>query len=728
MLQSWMHSFRGNKVEEDNIFAAKQQRSPVVEIPVLKNLTMLKRKRTEGGDSLEVRIPSKRQIPEAGQSQPSISTATSQMKRNKTIKQQEDEQTSSVKREQSARPPSSANESDIADRMAPLDNSRAGQFNDFLVRAREALAQRDPDEIKDSLLSHINYDMLEKHNELRLIDQEIAKCQVALEQLRRCREIPYPAITGTAHDVVNVMTGIGPSVAKTSGNQPQLPAPRGVADGPYTRHYARWLLPDSRFDGTSAIDDPISPKMGGKAPAKSRSTRGSFVDATSTASKRSQRGSASQSLQALPSGYANPKDKTGPTILKRQSDNVWVKLVCVDCGRGDFSSAQGFINHCRIAHARSYATHEVAAQNCGHPIPVDESGQPIGTHEPPSAPAPVNNTTGASLINPLIRSAHLLKDPENSLATIKKRKRSNSAHQNMPESLKRSLTSTPTLVRGEWRRSSMRAPLNPSFIPSEKTPHLSEMMKLKGSGIDLKSLVDEITQPVVFEESSADEDETESTEGSEGKTRGISNRLNRDKPSNQMRRPVSSSGPNPAGGTATNNAPTNQGARTAPRPSSSKGQSRQPNTTTKPHYLQKSRQPYSSPYANQQNSILQTRGNSTQTNDAAHNGIGDLSPTNESNPAPSLTTDDGEDEAEEEEADQESVTTSSKADDENIEIEVEEDGEAKEPVDEKKKGRAGPKRKRAGTVVEGVQDRNKVKFTGASGKVGKGKGGRRVKK
>ena len=48
------------------------------------------------------------------------------------------------------------------------------------------------DHVRDTVTGQLSLEILLKHNELRLIDQEIAKCQVALEQLRRCAEIPYP--------------------------------------------------------------------------------------------------------------------------------------------------------------------------------------------------------------------------------------------------------------------------------------------------------------------------------------------------------------------------------------------------------------------------------------------------------------------------------------------------------------------------------------------------------
>ena len=60
------------------------------------------------------------------------------------------------------------------------------------------------------------------------------------------------------------------------------------------------------------------------------------------------------------------------------------RLECGTCHRSNFSSAQGFINHCRIAHQTEYASHDAAADACGKE--VDEEEQ-------------------ASLISPMLRTA-----------------------------------------------------------------------------------------------------------------------------------------------------------------------------------------------------------------------------------------------------------------------------------------------------------------------------------
>jgi len=101
--------------------------------------------------------------------------------------------------------------------------------------------------MRQTISSQLSLEILLKHRELRLIDQELAKCQVALEQLRRCSEIPYPALQQPSEQVT---TGKGAALRKTSERFPaKSPAPWGVTDGPYSRHYAKWLLPDPQFDG-----------------------------------------------------------------------------------------------------------------------------------------------------------------------------------------------------------------------------------------------------------------------------------------------------------------------------------------------------------------------------------------------------------------------------------------------------------------------------------------------
>lgn len=362
----------------------------------------------------------------------------------------------------------------------------------------------DTDKLRETLEAQLSLEVLLKHNELRLIDQEIAKSQVALEQLRRCSEIPYPGsqVAGVSTSLSN---GTGMAVCPPgNGPVPSSPAPWGVTDGPYSRHYAKWLLPDPRFDG-GQLEDASSPWSAAPMPGmtaptglpnvEGRSTRGNPGDNGVLASNtRPQRGSASGSkLQALPSGYAAPKERAGPMIIRRKSDGVSVKLICLDCRRDNFSSTQGFINHCRIAHNRNFASHDAAAVASGEPVELDEAGAVVGGSKtetssgPPAAPG---------YVHPLVRSAHVIEPSQTPASTAA-----------IPRQRSSSMVETP---RNPTHKRNMSETINntSSFLASPATPHLSSLMKHQGAGVDLGQLVGEAKATVDLEAySSADEDD-----------------------------------------------------------------------------------------------------------------------------------------------------------------------------------------------------------------------------
>ncbi|KYK60381.1 hypothetical protein DCS_01518 [Drechmeria coniospora] len=255
------------------------------------------------------------------------------------------------------------------------------------------------EQARDVIDHQFGLEILLKHEELRLINQELAKSQIALEQLRRCHLIPYPQDCPTPDQMVNVSNGRGPALASRSGEPvPRWAPPFGVVDGPYARHYAKWLIPDPSFDG-------IQPEWQFGADhararlslPEGRTTRNSLSEPAMFGKGRPVRGIGGQKLQSLSSGYPQAKDKAGPCILKR-SDGQTVKLVCLDCKRENFSSTQGFINHCRIAHKRDFKSHEEAAVHSGHPIEAADAG-PSGAEDKMPAAA----TAGSHLVHPFAR-------------------------------------------------------------------------------------------------------------------------------------------------------------------------------------------------------------------------------------------------------------------------------------------------------------------------------------
>ncbi|KAL1964278.1 hypothetical protein VTN77DRAFT_7098 [Rasamsonia byssochlamydoides] len=496
----------------------------------------------------------------------------------------------------------------------------------------------DIERLRQAIDAQLSLEVLLKHNELRLIDQEIAKCQIALEQLRRCAEIPYPgsSVSGISQSVSN---GTGFAVSPSgSGRPPVSPAPWGVTDGPYSRHYARWLLPDPHFDGGEPEPLPGYASMDG------RTTRASLGEGGYAGKSRSQRGSVNAKLQALPSGYPPPKDKAGPMIIKRKSDGQLVKLVCLDCRRFDFSSTQGFINHCRIAHGRTFASHDAAAVASGEPVEVDEAGMVVGgTTDSTSSGAP-------GYVHPLIRSAHAIESARDnqrqSSGEVKQSTKRPPHHASSP------------VTDSRQKKPGMASPVtpDPSFKASPDTPHLSSLLERRGVGLDLCDLVGDAKTTVDLNAfSSEEESEEEATEGATES--GV------DRPLQGSRLPARTTMPQAA----------------SQRPNSRKGVDKG-RSSHKPRQLETStparQASYTSPYAPTSASLGALQLDRSQDADMVVDSAENLSPhTVESNQAPSLVSDD-DDEYEAPSESESPSPSSSEAGDDNQDfdhIEVEDD-------------------------------------------------------
>ena len=293
-----------------------------------------------------------------------------------------------------------------------------------------------------------------KHREHRLIEQELAKCQISYEQLRRCYEIPYPDAKSTAVSNPTGFTARRPGLRQ----QPESPAPWGVADGPYTRHYAEWLLQDPRFDG---VENGSEKAVAAQSPTKSRGSRGSLIDYATMAGK----GRSSMIVPGLPTRAAPSQYPSHPqwTLLKRKSDGATVKLKCVDCQRSNWSSAQGFINHCRIQHHRLYASHDAAAEEAGEKVETDGTGAVTGQE--------LDQETQSNLTHPLVRNPP-------SLSPLKL-----STNHSHPDA--RSTGSVTPKKRSHTEVSTNSS----SFKPSASIPNLSDLVRSRGLGLDLLSMV-----------------------------------------------------------------------------------------------------------------------------------------------------------------------------------------------------------------------------------------------
>ncbi|KAJ9619672.1 hypothetical protein H2203_008454 [Taxawa tesnikishii (nom. ined.)] len=371
-----------------------------------------------------------------------------------------------------------------------------------------------PDDCEMSQLQQVieeqfNQEIQLKHRELMLIEQELAKCQIALEQLRRCEIIPFPGTDGLSQAI---SAGTGPSVRSQHGfTQPQSPAPWGVTDGPYTRHYAHWLLPDSTFDPSSIQLEAY--REAAFARAAGRTTRNSNVGLPPPKRTSSAREYMETDMPApVTVRTTGPKNNKGPQIIHNK-DGEPVKLVCKNCHRWNFSSVQGFLNHCRIAHKQEYKTHEEAATDCGQPV-TDEDRRMLSQAPPPPlaptvrTPAPkASLPTAATTAAPLADAkVHPFNSPSFRQTTP------------MPSPWRIHRQGHKALSQGSSSGVHPSAsPAAASFhssplIPSSSTPYLTAAFAKRGLGGDLQRAATQAREKIdLTAEVGAEDDDTATT-------------------------------------------------------------------------------------------------------------------------------------------------------------------------------------------------------------------------
>jgi ADA HAT complex component 1 len=364
----------------------------------------------------------------------------------------------------------------------------------------------DLDSAREAIDSQLSLEILLKHDELRLINQELGKCQAALEQLRRCHLIPYPVNVPTPDQMMNVAGGQGPALqAKLGEKVPQWAPPFGVTDGPYARHYAKWLIPDAKFDGLLP-DAPLRADVTrSRTSLDGRSTRNGLFDSGLNHNRgRPVRGTAGQKLQSLSSGYTQPKGQAGPCILKR-ADGQTVKLVCNNCHRENFSSTQGFINHCRIAHKQEFKSHEEAAVHCGHPVDAPEPNSvAVVTEEKPTA-KPLPSASG--VVHPLAHANAMAID-EACFSVLRR------IEQSMELFRKGKLEGVSSIpgVSEATPKKPMPTKKSSNLKPSAESPYLSRLLQSRGFTGDLGNLVKDAKTKDDLEDVSSPEEEFDSAD------------------------------------------------------------------------------------------------------------------------------------------------------------------------------------------------------------------------
>jgi len=460
---SWVPEFMQN---HDKMACSKPHPKPIANIPLL---NQLKRKRTDSdGSSTAASVAQlkKAKLLAAAQTQSPVKEGTTQPK---PLPSQE--------------PSVSRAPSQVVDTISTPQVMREDNTNNQPTGINPQLRKYAIERIE----THINLQILVKHNELRLIEQETAKCQIALEQLRRCHAIPFPGQIGST-TIPEELVGAGPALLYQPGySQPSDPAAWGVTDGPYTRHYAQWLIPDPRFDPfpvqqSRAVE--AAPGSAGKrtnvaGKGSSRSTRGAVPTENATGSRRR---STAAKLSSLPN-YGLAKDKNSTLTIRRASDGLMVKIICKYCSKDNVSNLQGFLNHCRIQHKVEYASHNAALDDCG--VPLDESELAAlnlsAVEQQPGTPSMLIPANSTMLVHPLIKENR--RESTAGLPTVSTTlpRSSSIVKPDMPP---------PKLPARLTSGTSSTAP-DAAFTPSSQTPALSKYLAKLGSTGNLSSLVDQ---------------------------------------------------------------------------------------------------------------------------------------------------------------------------------------------------------------------------------------------
>lgn len=228
-----------------------------------------------------------------------------------------------------------------------LGNSMKTHDKEQLV---EKLKSIPIEKLQEIITNQIDLEIRLKHKELNLTEEEIGKCESQMITLRNYFKIPREkSIESEPSDFTMKYYDLLNRSLSVNHDQNDL---KDFA----LNHEANILLGNNSLSELNGFDptfsnDPYA--LNGGHIYRTRST--------------------TSSLRPL-------SDNIGKTIttvgcLYRRTDGVVVKLTCPDCRRSNFSSAQGFLNHSRIAHTQEYTSQDAAALICGEIIPDDEQDE-----------------------------------------------------------------------------------------------------------------------------------------------------------------------------------------------------------------------------------------------------------------------------------------------------------------------------------------------------------------
>ncbi|EGW33717.1 uncharacterized protein SPAPADRAFT_147673 [Spathaspora passalidarum NRRL Y-27907] len=249
------------------------------------------------------------------------------------------------------------------DSVDPLDNSSdkemtpASQQEIIIKRLREIPHEK----LKEIITNQIDLEIRLKHKELNLNDHEISKMESQMLMLRKFFDVPNDVkINNEPNDfTMRYFELLNKSLNATYDNMKRFP--EGIPmDVPLQHDY----IDDSvQTEPVSVGSNILCPQPGHAY--RTRSTTSSLRPSSYTAASSMTTPTTSGGM-GINSAMAKPQNLG---CLYRRTDGIIVRLTCPDCQRSNFSSAQGFLNHSRIAHAKEYTSQDAAALKCGEILP-----------------------------------------------------------------------------------------------------------------------------------------------------------------------------------------------------------------------------------------------------------------------------------------------------------------------------------------------------------------------
>lgn len=217
---------------------------------------------------------------------------------------------------------------------------KAGKCHDNDNSAGEKSKHKCPiprETLGNIIAQQFDLEILLKHNELKHIDDEIAKVHTMMLQMRQfSKHTPSEQLALEPDNFVKIYSQY---LTRPESDATTATNPRDSVfshHGVYTRESSQGLSLGLGLD--PLLDDLYGP--------------------------RPQRSTALKSQSKMAQNCC----------LYRKSDGSVVKLICPKCNRGNFGSVQGFINHCRISHSLEFNSHDAAAAACGVAVTEDDQG------------------------------------------------------------------------------------------------------------------------------------------------------------------------------------------------------------------------------------------------------------------------------------------------------------------------------------------------------------------